>query len=108
MRSTRGAFSELALYLLGFHFMDGGVRKAVVMKEAHLLVQQTVNHVSSGVLPLHKADQVPIQSCAQVHGPVITVQSHLHKQRSRVRIQVQEHFYLKRSLRQWEKRSFHI
>lgn len=61
--------------------MDGGVREAVVMKEAHLLVQQTVNHMSSGVLPLHKADQVPIESCAQVHGPVISVESHLHKQR---------------------------
>lgn len=60
--------------------MDGGVREAVVVKKAHLLVEQAVNHMSSGVLPPHQADQVPVQCCAQVHGPVIAVQSHLHKQ----------------------------
>lgn len=68
--------------------MDGSVREAVVMKEAHLLVQQTVNHMSSGVLPLHKADQVSAESCAQVHGPIIAVQSHLHEQGVRVRVRV--------------------
>lgn len=50
----------LVLYLLGFYFMDGGVRKAVVMEKAHLLVQQAVNNVSSGVLPLHQANEVPV------------------------------------------------
>lgn len=88
------ASSELALYLLGFQFVDGGVRKAVVMKEAHLLVEQTVNHMSSGVLPLHKADQVPIQSGAQVHGPVVAVQSHLDTQRFRVRTRAQQRWLL--------------
>lgn len=62
--------------------MDGSIRKAVVMEKAHLLVEQTVNNVSSGVLPLHQANKVPVQSCAQVHGPVITVQGHLRRQQS--------------------------
>lgn len=73
--------SELGLYLLGFHFMDGSIRKAVVMEKAHLLVQQTVNNVSSSVLPLHQANKVPVQGCAQVHGPVITIQGHLRRQK---------------------------
>lgn len=58
MRST--PLPQLGLYLLGFRFMDGSIRKAVVVEKAHLLVEQTVNDMSSGVLPLHKANKVPV------------------------------------------------
>lgn len=66
-------------YLLGVHFVDGCIREAVVMKQAHLLVEQAVDDVSSGVLPLNKADKLAVQRRAQVHGPVVAVQSHLKK-----------------------------
>ncbi len=59
--------------------MDGGIREAVVMEEAHLLVEQAVDDMSSGVLPLNQADQLTIQRGAQVHRPVIAVQSHLQQ-----------------------------
>lgn len=59
--------------------MDGCVGEAVVMEEAHLLVEQTVDDVSPGILPLDKADQFAIQRGAQVHRPVIAVQGHLEK-----------------------------
>ncbi len=49
------------------------------MEEAHLLVEQAVDDMSSGVLPLNKADQLTIQRGAQVHRPVIAVQSHLQQ-----------------------------
>ena len=66
-------------YLLGVHFMNGCIREAVVMEQAHLLVEQAVDNMSPCVLPFNKADQLTIQREAQVHRPVIAVQSHLKK-----------------------------
>lgn len=59
--------------------MDGCIREAVVMEEAHLLVEQAVDNMGSRVLPLDKADQLTIQRGTQVHRPVIAVQNHLKK-----------------------------
>lgn len=36
--------------------MDGCIREAVVMEEAHLLVEQAVDDMSPCVLPLNEAD----------------------------------------------------
>lgn len=57
--------------------MDGCVGEAVMMEEAHLLVEQAVDYMGSGILPLNQADQLTIQGGAQVHGPVVAVQGHL-------------------------------
>lgn len=57
--------------------MDGCIGEAVVVEEAHLLVEQAVNDMSPRILPLHEADQFTIQRGAQVHRPVIAVQRHL-------------------------------
>lgn len=57
--------------------MDRCIREAVVMEEAHLLVEQAVDNMGPRILPLNEADQLTIQRGAQVHRPVIAVQSHL-------------------------------
>ena len=57
--------------------MDGCIREAVVMEEAHLLAEQAVDDVSPRILPLNKADQLAVQRGTQIHGPVIAVQIHL-------------------------------
>lgn len=67
----------LSLYLLVLHFMDRCIREAVVMKEAHLLVEQAVDNMSSRILPFHKADKLTIQGGTQIHRPVIAVQCDL-------------------------------
>lgn len=53
------------------------IREAVMMEKAHFLTQEAVDHMSTGVLPLHQSDQTLIQRDAQIHRPVIRVQSHL-------------------------------
>lgn len=53
------------------------IREAVMMEKAHFLTQEAVDHMSAGVLPLHQSDQTLIQRDAQIHRPVIRVQSHL-------------------------------
>lgn len=65
--------------------MDGRIREAVVVEEAHLLVEQAVDDVRPGVLPLDQADQLAVQRGTQVHGPVVTVQGHLERQWQPVR-----------------------
>lgn len=65
--------------------VDGSVGEAVVVEETHLLVEEAVHDVRPGVLPLDKADQLAVQGGAQVHGPVVTVQSHLEKWQQPVR-----------------------
>lgn len=64
-------------YLLGVHFVDGCVREAVVMEEAHLLAEQAVDDMSPRIVPLNKTHQLAVQRGAQIHGPVIAVQIHL-------------------------------
>lgn len=61
--------------------IDGDIREAVVVEEAHLLVEKAVDDMRPGVLPLDEADQLAVQGGTQVHRPVVTVQSHLEKQR---------------------------
>lgn len=56
-----------------------------MVEEAHLLVEQAVDDVRPGVLPLDQADQLAVQRGTQVHRPVVTVQSHLERQRQPVR-----------------------
>lgn len=68
-----------SVYLLRIHFMNGCIREAEMMEEAHLLIEQTVSNMSPRVLPLNKADEAPIQRGAQIHRPVIAVQSYLEK-----------------------------
>lgn len=51
-----------------------------MVEEAHLLVEQAVDDVRPGVLPLDQADQLAVQRGTQVHRPVVTVQSHLERQ----------------------------
>lgn len=53
--------------------MDGCIREAVVMEEAHFLVEQAVHNMSPCVLPLDKADQLTVQRGTQVHRPVIAI-----------------------------------
>jgi len=64
-------------YLFGVHFVNGCIREAVVMEEAHLLVEQAVDNMSPCILPLNKAHQLTIQRGTQVHRPVIAVKDHL-------------------------------
>lgn len=65
--------------------IDGNIREAVVVEEAHLLVEKAVDDVGPGVLPLDEADQLAVQGGTQVHGPVVAVQSHLEEQWQPVR-----------------------
>lgn len=67
-------------HLLGVYFMDGSIRKAVVMEETHLLIEQAVDDVSPRILPLHQTHQLAIQRGAQIHRPVVAVQRHLKNQ----------------------------
>lgn len=72
----RGAIGQWAdSYLLVV--VDGRIREAEVVEEAHLLVEQAVDHVRPGVLPFDQAHQLAVQRGTQVHRPVVTVQSHL-------------------------------
>lgn len=68
-----------------------------MVEEAHLLVEQAVDDVRPGVLPLDQADQLAVQRGTQVHGPVVTVQGHLERQWQPVR-PVEE---ASRTVRQW-------
>ena len=63
-------------HLLGV-LVAGSVGEAVVVEQAHLLVEQAVHHVGSGVLPLEELPQPPVQIRAQVHMPVIAVEGDL-------------------------------
>lgn len=54
-----------------------------MVEEAHLLVEETVDNVGSGILPLDQPDQSPVQRHTKVHRPVIGVQGHLERERDR-------------------------
>lgn len=53
--------------------MDGCIGEAVVMEEAHFLVEQAVDNMSPRILPLDKADQLAVQRGTKVHRPVIAI-----------------------------------
>ena len=66
-------------------FMGWYVCEAVVVEEAHFLVEQAVDHMSPGVLPLHQTHQATVQGPAQIHRPVIRIQGHLENEGGRER-----------------------